>query len=688
MRRMARLASWATVLWVGTMAASAGEAITLSSLLGEMVDFDAVARWPKPEFTCRQASSYDRRSKTAADPDGWFANTDNMDGSGDSLRWETIGGRRECVLLDAEGPGAVVRFWSGGQQPKGKLRFYLDGAESPAIEAPMHDLLSGKLFVPKPLAILNSGNAINLYLPVPYAKHCKITYDEGQPGKPNAPPPGRWYNIEYRTWPAGTGVKTFAMADLQAAQPLVERACKTLLQPPAPAEGKAASLDQAIEPGKEAIVELPAGPGAVRLVEARLDGVGADQLEQALRSTVLRATFDGEETVWCPLGDFFGSGVGLNRLASWYRTVAKDGAMSCRWVMPYEKSARLTVANLGKETARVKLRAVVGEWTWDGRSMHFHATWRQQFPIKTRPFQDWNYVEVTGQGVYLGDTLCVMNPVPDWWGEGDEKIWVDGESFPSHFGTGSEDYYGYAWGAPALFQGPFCNQVRCDGPGNLGHTVITRTRSLDAIPFTKSLKTDIEVWHWKDCQVAYAVASYWYARGGTHSAANVSPQSNRGPLPDEAARAIPQPPQPVRIQGALEGETLKILERTGGVVEIQHIGQHNWSNDRQLWWRDAKPGDKLTFALPVATAGKYSVVVNLTKAVDYGIVQFLLDGEKLGEALDLYNNGVVTTGPKVLGERTIAAGEHKLTVEITGANPGAVKRHMLGLDYVKLDAAK
>ncbi len=120
--------------------------------------------------------------------------------------------------------------------------------------------------------------------------------------------------------------------------------------------------------------------------------------------------------------------------------------------------------------------------------MHFHANWRQQYPIATRPFSDWNYITANGQGVYVGDNLCVMKPVPAWWGEGDEKVWVDGESFPSHFGTGSEDYYCYSWSDPRLFQTPFANQTRCDGPGNKGQTCVTRTRSLDAIPFTKSLR--------------------------------------------------------------------------------------------------------------------------------------------------------------------------------------------------------
>ncbi len=178
--------------------------------------------------------------------------------------------------------------------------------------------------------------------------------------------------------------------------------------------------------------------------------------------------------------------------------------MVCRWVMPYKESARISVSNLGKTPVRVKLLAKMGEWKWDERSMHFHANWRQQFPLATRPYSDWNFITTNGQGVYVGDTLCVMNPVTAWWGEGDEKIWMDKEFFPSHFGTGTEDYYCYSWCDPRRFQTPFANQVRCDGPGNKGQTVVTRTRNLDAIPFTKSLKFDMEVWHWADCQVAYA----------------------------------------------------------------------------------------------------------------------------------------------------------------------------------------
>ena len=110
-----------------------------------------------------------------------------------------------------------------------------------------------------------------------------------------------------------------------------------------------------------------------------------------------------------------------------------------------------------------------------------------------------------------------------------------------------------------------------------------------------------------------------------------------------------------------------------------------WSNDAHLWWIGTKPGDKLDLALPVKAAGKYRLSVQLTKAPDYGIVQLSLDGQKLGSPIDLYRKDVKPTGVLALGEHDLTAGEHKLTVEIVGANDQAVKSYMFGLDYVKLD---
>jgi len=514
--------------------------ITLESLLREMIDRDAVARWPDPAYKCLHASSYDRRSKTPDDPAGWFANNDWSQ----FIRFEENKGRREWVLMEADGPGCIVRQWWGGKFPPkdAVLRFYLDGAEEPAIEGPPHGILAGGLLAPKPLSMeyakapAGSPGGMNLYLPIPYAKHCKVTYSEPSAKDPTKPPPNRWYNIEYRAYAAGTRVKTFTMADLKAASATLEDSCEQLRSKLPQIAGELVDLKrQSLESGKEISFDLPAGPAAIRkiIMTVRTDNPSwPDQVEEVWRSTVIRMTFDGQETVWCPVGDFSGSGVGLNSVNSWYRTVIFCGQIWSHWVMPYQKSARVTFVNLGKQKVDVYMRPIVGPWQWDSRSMHFHATWRQERDIPTRPYKDWNYVTLTGKGVYMGDTLALFNPVRDWWGEGDEKIWVDGESFPSHFGTGSEDYYGYSYGNPTVFQTPFCNQPRCDGPGNAGHTTNTRTRNLDAIPFEKSLKFDMEIWHWKDCKVNYAATTYWYALPGA--------TSNRVPQPEEAVAPIPR----------------------------------------------------------------------------------------------------------------------------------------------------
>ncbi len=661
----------------GTGPAMAKDApVTLESLLREMIDPAAVARWPQPEYLCKQDGSYDREAKTPKDQSKWYANGDNMEGMHQAAKWEDHQGRQECVLLDVDGPGAVVRFWTGGADPKGKVRFYLDGADAPAIEAALYDLLGGRDFVPKPLAIENSGKATNLYLPVPYAKHCKITYDEG---RPPGPPPGRWYNIEYRAYPANTAVEPFTMEKFKALLPLVTEVAKTLAEPPAISGGKTVGLDQALAPGKETTLELPAGNKAVRELTLSLEGLPVADLQRALRTTVLRASFDGEETLWCPLGEFFGSGVGLNELQSWTRTVGKDGTLTCRWVMPYQKSASLAVVNLGQGEIHCKLRAKVDDWKWDERSMYFHGTWHYQNGIATRPFSDWNYLQASGRGIYVGDTLAIWNPNGKWWGEGDEKIWVDGESYPSHFGTGSEDYYGYAWGNPALFQGPFCNQPRA-GQSNKGHTTNTRTRTLDAIPFTRALKHDMEIWHWAGCQVTYSVATYWYAApGATH---------NRTPQPEGAAADIEGIPK--SLPGAIECERMKILTSSPGIATLMQtgvsLGGRSWSGDAQLLVQARQPGDFVELLVADNLKGPQKLTLYATKSYDFGILRFTINGKQVEPDWDAHAPQPALTGPMALGTFEPKDGKFLMRVEVTGANPGAKgTKSFFGLDCVVID---
>ena len=507
--------------------------VTFESLLKEMADLESVARLPRPSYRLRQQSSYDRASRTPDEPEGWFANRD----FGQFIRIEENGGRREWVILEHEGPGALVRYWMTDKRAidkqarvNGTVRIYFDGARTPAVQGHMIDLFNGSGAVPPPFAHRSLASAVS-YLPLPFAHGCKVTLDE----------PPLYYILTYRAYAAGTKVKTFSMQDLAAARAALNETGRALLGTPEAADGKRASLEREVPPGGEVALDLPPGPAAVRELSLWL---ASYQEPQVTRSMVVTMEFDGGQTVWCPAGDFFGTGIGLNPFEDRYRTVTADGRMTARWPMPYRKSARLRLVNCGAQPVTIKLAVAADPWRWDDRSMYFHANWRRQYPLKTRPFSDWNLVEVQGRGVYAGDTLTVWNPGSGWWGEGDDKTWVDGDAFPSLFGTGTEDYYGYAWGGRnrAFYEHPFHAQVRVQhynktwperapfAPDTSGYSTETRSRSLDRIPFESSLRQDLEVWNGVDCAMEYNVATYWYGRPGA--------RSNRVPQPGQAAEAV------------------------------------------------------------------------------------------------------------------------------------------------------
>jgi putative membrane-bound dehydrogenase-like protein len=145
-----------------------------------------------------------------------------------------------------------------------------------------------------------------------------------------------------------------------------------------------------------------------------------------------------------------------------------------------------------------------------------------------------------------------------------------------------------------------------------------------------------------------------------------------------------------RLEGALEGETLKVLSVTGGKTSGQKMTSFKasrWSGNDHLWWTGGKVGDTLTLALPVSAKGTYEVKFVGTKAHDYGSFELRLDGRLLGEeGYDFYHPAeVVTTGELNAGRHELDVGEHRLEIKILAPNPAATPRNMFGLDYLKLE---
>jgi hypothetical protein len=670
--------------------------ITFGTLLDEIVERDERALYPEPYYTTRQFSSYDRASVAPGDP-SWFANWDRSM----FIREEERDGRREYVMMDVEGPGAVVRFWmtfAGEKAGEGILRIYFDREETPSVEGTALDILSGGMLTGEPLSSSVSPETDykmrghNLYLPLPFAANCKITYESEFIRDAGAKTGGEavYYNINYREYGKNAKVQTFTLDDLQKHRTRLDEIQNKLALRDKDADIRdridtVTPFEGAIAPGESLSLSVE-GSRAIRRIGLKL---ASKNLEQALRSTILKISFDGRETVWCPVGDFFGTGYQIRPSDTWYTTVGKDGAMAAYWVMPFKTRAEITLLNLDDVPVEIMDGEIhAGGWRWDKQSMHFGASWLQYTDIYTgerktnegggNPY-DINYTHLEGAGVYIGDVLTLFNTTYAWWGEGDEKIYIDGEDFPSHFGTGTEDYYGYAWCRPEVFTNhPFISQP--DGSGNFwpGYTVNMRFRGLDDIPFRTELRVDMEMWHWGTTRINFAPAAFFYLKPEARCTLEKDETGARQPVALERRHIISD-----RIEsGLMEGENMVLESESGGRISYQY--GEDWSGGLQLWWRDGKPGDVLVKTFEAPEAGTFDVTARLTRAPDYGRVSMTLNGRPFIPVFDGLDQAGVSTTDVRAGRHALLAGENVLRITITGKSP-VEDRAFFGLDYLKFE---
>jgi Protein of unknown function (DUF2961) len=485
----------------------ASSTIDVNSLLADMANLEKLARRDCVAWRTYEASSYDRASVRPEPPSdtaaGWYANHD----WGNYLATD---GRRESVMLDVDGPGAIVRMWTANAN--GTLRVYFDGSPDPAIVENFSDLLSGSVppFL-EPFAVENSTGR-NLDFPFPFRRHVKVTVD----GTAYA----FYYQVFYRRYDPGTDVETFGVD--QISQDVLGRVASALRGTPAPDDG---SQVDGCESETDQSLFIAAAAGGSELTE--IDVLPSDTGADTLRQSILSLTFDGRETTRVPLGDFFGAGPGFLPHRTLPAEVSEGGTLVSRFIMPFACSAEIRIESPAGKAAVVSVHHHAAPFTRD--SLHFYAHWIARGPIPTRPFRDLPLAQVEGAGRYVGTLLAVDSRVDDWWGEGDEKIWVDDDGFPSWFGTGTEDYFGYANATRTPFDHPF-RALRRTGSAR-GQVTSARFQLLDSIPFESSLTFNLELFHWNaDTTIFYDTMAYFYAAPSAQDLL---------PMPDATAFRVP-----------------------------------------------------------------------------------------------------------------------------------------------------
>lgn len=680
-------------LWMLPTAGWGEPPVSFGTLVDEMIDLERLTRFPKPAYRLINLSSFDRGSDLPAGP-GWFNNQDFSGNTGfeQVLREPGSDGVGTYLLCDLKGPGAIVRGFTVGIF--GTLRVWLDDESKPFFEGPSHEFIqvpyrpfARQLKLDEKWLATAFGHGCT-YFPIPFARRCRMEWT----GKL---PECHVYQFGVRLYEPGTPIKTFEAQDLVTYRSNIERMADVMgdvaRKYTVPSATENRTIDVTVEPGKTA--EALSLEGAAAIVRLSLRAKASD-VDAALRQTVLHITFDGwpHAQVQCPLGDFFGSGPGVNPLVSLPMTVEPDGTMTCRLVMPFRKSCKIRLQNLGRQPVAVAGQMQTAPYVWDeARSMHFCCRWRINHDLVAgggEMAQDLPVLFARGQGVYVGTAVMLMNPNAcpssdgNWWGEGDERVFIDDDTTrPSLAGTGTEDYFNYGWSSCNIFTCAYSGQSRNDGPANRGHVSEYRWHIVDPLPFRHSVAFFLELAaHRPTPGFSYGRACYYYARPGVID--------DHVSITGEDVRLPVVPPwMPEAVQGASRSvffQAEDVLEQ-GQATPLEAGSQ--WAGNKLLVWQPKRAGEEFVFETAVAESGKYLLFLVLRQDAKGGRVSVRVDDRPLrfhdqrSEILDLHvPHRILSRASAALDALELTAGSHRWTIRYEEPSKGQDAPE-IGLDF-------
>jgi len=280
-----------------------------------------------------------------------------------------------------------------------------------------------------------------------------------------------------------------------------------------------------VKPGETYVLAEIDGPGAIQSMW--LSGDVACK-GPAARFYILRIYWDGQEnpSVECPAADFFASGWGqFAQISSLPVAVNPNRGYNCFWEMPFRKRCKITLENRHRDPMTHFYQINYALTDVPDGAAYFHAQFRRVNPL---PYKEAYVVldGVEGMGHYVGTALCWGVNNNGWWGEGEIKFFIDGDSeFPTICGTGTEDYFGgaYNWdvdGRYISYSTPFLgmNQVsRPDGTYKSQQRFsMYRWHVMDPVRFQRGLKVSIQALGWRDggrylpLQDDISSVAYWY----------------------------------------------------------------------------------------------------------------------------------------------------------------------------------
>jgi len=320
-----------------------------------------------------------------------------------------------------------------------------------------------------------------------------------------------------------------------------------------------------IQPGEKKVLGEIEGPGCMKHIWMTL-GIPK---EDYCRKIVLRMVWDGcaAPSVECPIGDFFGLGHGLRKdfvTLPLQMSPSQGKGFNCWWPMPFQERAVVEVENQGEEPYThyfyLDYEKYASSDAVEGLA-YFHAQWRREADTKGWAYEeklaretyvkdprinnksgDGNFVilEAEGNGIYCGahlDIDCFQRNPNDWYGEGDDMIFIDGEPWPpSLHGTGTEDWYHCAYCPRDEYNAPYHGIILYNGSKDWswkGKNTVYRYHIEDPIRFRESILVSIEHGHANKLSNDYSSTAYYYLEKPAKAGPEMLPVEERLPRPNE-----------------------------------------------------------------------------------------------------------------------------------------------------------
>lgn len=494
----------------------------------------------------RQFSSFDRG-------DG---NDDGFVGTYSCLRQAATG----CVIAEHQGAGEIDSIWftrdGGNVTNTGTIAIELDGRT--VVQASLQDLVDGKLGAPFQYPLVanadQSSGGVYVKVPMPYRTQMRVTTQHNP----------LFYHVTYRQFADPQGIATFDPSD--RAQDVIGKLSAAGTADPKPPQPNVRTIERTtdVAPGKSAVLADTSRPGALTELKLRLPQLAAstpDRTRSAspkpgpsalaeekarwirqdprtakhtartaasddiLANARIRLTFDGERTVDAPLGEFFGSGLGLYTVRSLMFGIDPDTrTLTAWWLMPYAGRAKVELYNgSGATISGLESSVTVSDnQAWkqrlgDGRAGHFRTTTNRE---QTELGRDHIFLETSGTGRVVGVSHTVEGRIPTGnlrnYLEGDERLFVDGSASPDVHGTGTEDFYEGGWYFNrGTFNAPMTgNPAHEEAGGGCPYdcTGLYRLMLAEGIDFASKVRFGIEHGPGNDADAIEGSTTYWYGR--------------------------------------------------------------------------------------------------------------------------------------------------------------------------------